>query len=93
MGGDQRAAVQQPLGEPMRPRRVALGFPTRRDLRHIDHRVHAGLAGRLHEVRGGLHQTWGDGVVEVGRTHPDRRGADRGKVKQVALHDFGAQFT
>jgi len=93
MGGDQRAAVQQSLGEPMVARGVALGFPTRRDLRHIDHRVHTRLAGRLHEVRGGLHQTRGDGVVEVGRTHPDRRGADRGKVQQIALHDFGAQFT
>ncbi len=93
MRGDERAAVQQPLGEPMVTRRVALGFPARRDLRHIDHRVHAGLAGCLHEVRGGLHQTGSDGVVEVRRCHACRRRADRGKVQQVALHYFGAQFT
>jgi hypothetical protein len=55
--------------------------------------VHAGLTVRLHEVRGGLHQTWCDGVVEVGRTYPDRRGADRGKIQQIALYDFGAEFT
>ena len=93
MCGDKRAAVQQPLGDPMVARGVALGFPARRDLRHVDHRVHACLAGRLHEVRGRLHQPRGYGVVEVGRTNPDCRRADRGEVQQIALHHVGAQFT
>ena len=93
MRGDQRGAIQQPFGDPMLPRGIAFGFPARRDLRHVDHRVHAGLAGRLREVRGGLHQSRGDGVVEVGRGHPGCRRADGGKVQQVALHDFGAQFS
>ena len=41
--------------------RAALLLASRRRPRHVDDRVHACLAGRLHEVRGGLHRSRGYG--------------------------------
>ena len=93
MRGDNRGAIQEPLGDPMLPGGIAGGFAPRRDLRHVDDRVHTGLTGSLSEIRRGLDQARADRVVEVGRGHADRRRTNGWKVQQISLDDFGALLT
>lgn len=86
---EQASPVQQALGEPVLPRRVALRLAARRDLGHADDGPDAGFRGRLGEVDRRVEQAVADGVDEVGTADAVERRGHAVEVQQVAVDHFG----
>ena len=83
--------VEDPLGQPVIGRGVALGVLPGGLLRHVDDAVDAGLLRGLGEVRRRLQDAGADGVDEVGPLHAVQRGTHLPEVEQVAVDDLDAR--
>ena len=74
VGDRQPRPVEDPLGEPVIGRGVALGVLPGGLLRHVHDAVDAGLLRGLGEIRRRLQDAGADGVDEVGPLHAAQRG-------------------
>ena len=90
VGDRQARPVEDPLGQPVVGRGVALGVLPGGLLRHVDDAVDARLLRGLGEIRRRLQDAGADGVDEVGPLHAVQRGADLAEVEQVAVDDLDA---
>ena len=80
--------VEDPLGEPVVGRGVALGVLPGGFLRHVHDAIDASLLGGLGEIRRRLKNAGADGVDEVGPLHSAQRGAHLAEVEQIAVDDL-----
>src|SRR5262245_20039546 len=76
----------------MLERRMAVGLPACRDLRHIDEVSDLGFTCGLGEDRRGVDKSRGDGIHKIGSGPPPlERGPNRLKIEQIADDDGRAK--
>jgi len=80
--------VENLFGKPVFARRVACSITTRRDLRHVHDRLHAGLFRGLCELRRRLDQARPDRIDEVSSIDVLEGITDGIEIQQVADDDL-----
>ena len=87
--GDRHAGpVEDPLGQPVKCRSMALRVLSGGNLRHVHDAIDAGFLRRLGELSRRLDDPRADGVDEVGPLDAAQRRAHLAEVEEVAVDDL-----